>query len=132
MSTHVEKIRRHPTANGDLYVTREVSDHRDVEDDTADGQMVAARIVWFVDGVLMVLLAFRFLLSLLGANTTNAFANFIYSVSHPFVAPFFSLFSYNNIRYGTSRFEIYTLVAMAVYSVIAWGIAALITIDRRR
>ena len=92
---------------------------------------VAARVVWFIAGALLVLLGFRFLLSLLGANTTNGFANFIYATSHPFVAPFFSLFSYNDLRYGVSRFEIYTLIAMLVYAVIAWGIARLVTIDRQ-
>lgn len=129
MSTHVEKIRRHPAANGDLYVTREVRD--DTDPMAADGQIVLARLVNFVAGVLLVLLAFRFVLSLVGANTSNGFANFIYSVSHPFVAPFFSLFGYNNFQYGVSRFEAYTLVAMAVYAIIAWGINYLITLDRR-
>jgi hypothetical protein len=94
-------------------------------------QNVATRVIWYIAGVILVLLAFRFVLSLLGANTTNGFANFIYSVSHPFVAPFFSLFSYNNYQYGVSRFEIYTLVAMAVYAVIAWGLTALVDISRR-
>ena len=130
MSTHVEKIRRHPAANGDLYVTREVRDDNS-DMTTADGQVVAARTVNFVAGVLEVLLAFRFLLSLLGASTANGFANFIYSVSHPFVAPFFSLFSYSNYQYGVSRFEVYTLVAMAVYAIVAWGIIYLITLNRR-
>jgi hypothetical protein len=90
---------------------------------------VAARIIWWVAGVLLVLLAFRFVLALLGANPGNGFANFIYSVSHPFVAPFFGLFSYNT-QLGVSRFEIYTLVAMAVYAVIAWGLARLVTLNR--
>jgi len=129
MSTHVEKIRRHPVANGDLYVTREVRDEPD-DMTVADGQTVAARLVNFAAGVLLILLAFRFVLSLVGANPSNGFANFIYSVSHPFVAPFFSLFSYN-YQYGVSRFETYTLFAMAVYAVIAWGINYLITLDRR-
>lgn len=94
-------------------------------------QNVLTRIIWFVAGVIIFLLAFRFVLSLLGANTTNSFANFIYNASHPFVAPFFGLFSYNNIQYGISRFEVYTLVAIAVYAVVAWGLAALANINRR-
>lgn len=92
---------------------------------------VTTRVIWFIAGIIIVLLAFRFVLSLLGANTTNGFANFIYSASHPFVAPFFGLFSYNNIQYGISRFEVYTLIAMAVYAVIAWGLTALVDISRR-
>jgi hypothetical protein len=84
-------------------------------------QNVATRVVWLVAGIILALLAFRFVFSLLGANPSNGIANFVYSTSHPFVAPFFGLFKYNNLNYGVSRFEVYTLVAMAVYAVIAWG-----------
>lgn len=94
-------------------------------------QNVADRIIWFVAGVILVLLAFRFILSLLGAGTASGFANFIYSVSHPFVAPFFGVFHYNDIQYGVSRFEIYTLFAMLVYAVVAWLLTALVDISRR-
>lgn len=94
-------------------------------------QNVAERVIWFVAGILLVLLAFRFIFSLLGANTTNGIANFVYTTSHPFVAPFFGLFSYNNIDYGVSRFEVYTLVAMLFYGVVAWGLTALVNISRR-
>ncbi len=90
---------------------------------------LASRIIWYLAGILLVLLAFRFILALLGANPNNQFANFIYSVSHPFVAPFFGLFGYN-LHYGVSRFEIFTLVAMLVYAVIAWGLSKAFTIKR--
>jgi len=95
------------------------------------GVNVLSRVVWLVAGILLLLLAFRFVLSLLGANTSNAFANFIYNTSHPFVSPFFGLFHYNNIDYGASRFEIYTLVAMGVYAAIAWILSAALNIGRR-
>ena len=107
-----------------------VADDRVVAADN-HSQNVLSRIIWFVAGVIIFLLAFRFVLSLLGANTTNSFANFIYNASHPFVSPFFGLFSYNNIQYGVSRFEVYTLVAIAVYAVVAWGLSALVNINRR-
>ena len=92
----------------------------------------AVNVVWYIAGLLMILLGFRFVLALLGANPSNGFANFIYTTSHPFVAPFFSLFSYDGTRYGISRFEVYTLVAMAVYAVVAWAIARLFTLNRPR
>jgi uncharacterized protein YggT (Ycf19 family) len=85
------------------------------------------RIVWFVVGILLVLLAFRFVFILLGANPNNGFANFIYSVSYPFAAPFFGLFGYT-LKYGISRVELSTLVAMVVYALIAFGITTLLTI----
>ncbi len=95
----------------------------------ASGTTLVERIIWYVTGVLLVLLAFRFVLAFLGANPSNAFASFIYDASHPFVSPFFSLFGYN-LQYGISRFEIFTLVAMAVYAIVAWGITKLVTLNR--
>jgi uncharacterized protein YggT (Ycf19 family) len=92
---------------------------------------IISQIIWFVAGIILILLAFRFILSLLGANTSNSFAHFIYSTSHPFVSPFFGLFNYNNIQYGVSRFEVYTLVAMAVYAAVAWILSYLANIGRR-
>jgi small-conductance mechanosensitive channel len=95
----------------------------------ASGPVILARIIWWIAGVIIVLLAARFLLALLGANQGNVITRFIFDASHPFVAPFFGLFSYSNYVYGVSRVEIYTLVAIAAYAVIAWGLARLATIS---
>ncbi len=92
-----------------------------------DRTSTASRVVWFIAGVLLVLLGFRFVFVLLGANPSNGFANIIYTLSHPFAAPFFGLFGYS-LRYGVSRLELSTLVAMAVYALIAFGISRLLTI----
>lgn len=94
-------------------------------------QVILSRLIALIAGIIILLLALRFLLSLLGANTANSFANFIYTVSHPFVAPFFGLFNYNQIKYGVSRFEVYTLVAIVVYAIIAWILTALVNLTRR-
>lgn len=91
---------------------------------------VAERIVWFVAGILLTLLGLRFLLAALGADPANAFAQFIFDVTHPFVSPFFSLFSYDVVAAGISRIEIYTLVAMLIYALVAWGIAKALTLRR--
>ncbi|MCL5065804.1 MAG: YggT family protein [Firmicutes bacterium] len=92
-------------------------------------QVLIARIIQYVFGVLLVLLAFRFVLGVLGANPLNGFASFIYSVTGPFTAPFFSLFGYTSST-GVYHLEIYTLVAMAVYALVAWGLAKIVTINR--
>ncbi|PIR85875.1 YggT family protein [Candidatus Kaiserbacteria bacterium CG10_big_fil_rev_8_21_14_0_10_44_10] len=129
MADEVQKVRETTTQTPDgrtVQTTRESSNNTAQKEHT---QNVAGRVVWYIAGVILVLLAFRFVLSLTGANTTNSFANFIYNTSHPFVSPFFSLFSYKT-NYGVSKFEIYTLVAMAVYAVVAWGIAKLFTLNR--
>ena len=128
MSEHVEKVTKITTpANTGQVAEKQVTE---VTETAPSGATLAERIIWYVAGVLLVLLAFRFVLALLGANPDNAFADFIYDISHPFVAPFFSLFGYN-LQYGVSKFETYTLVAMAVYLVIAYGLAKLVTLGRR-
>lgn len=128
MEEDIQKVRETTTRSGDtVQKTTEVNDPRARSEHT---QNVLERVVWFVAGTLLILLAFRFLLSLLGANTANGLANFVYNTSYPFVAPFFSLFKYDNYAYGVSRFEVYTLVAIAFYAVVAWGIAKLATLNR--
>lgn len=100
---------------------------REVSEVHPSGTTIAERIIWFIAGLLLILLAFRFVLALLGANPDNSFANFIYDTSHPFVAPFFNLFNYDQ-SLDIGRFELYTLIAMAVYAVIAWVLARLVTL----
>ncbi len=128
MAEEVQKVRETTTRSGDTV--QKTTEVRNPQARDEHKQNVAERVVWYIAGVLLVLLGFRFLLSMLGANTTNGFANFIYSTSHPFVSPFFSLFNYKNSTYGTSRFEVYTLVAMLFYGLVAWGIARLVTLAR--
>jgi YggT family protein len=48
--------------------------------------------IYFLVGLLVILLSLRFFLRIAGANTQNAFAQFIYNISAPFVAPFSTLF----------------------------------------
>jgi uncharacterized protein YggT (Ycf19 family) len=100
-------------------------------DNSVSGDAVdtASNVVWFVAGVLLIVLAARLVLMLLAANQVNAFANFVYTTSYPFAAPFFGLFGYT-IHYGVSQFELSTLVAMAVYGLVAFGIIRLINIRR--
>ncbi len=96
-----------------------------------DARGPVSRIVWYIAGVLLTLLTFRFVLSMLGANRGNGFASFIYGITYPFVAPFFGLFGYE-MQYGVARFEVETLVAMAVYALLAWGIVKMLDIPRHK
>ena len=83
--------------------------------------------VWFVAGAIMILIGFRFGLMLLGANAGSGFAQFVYGVSHPLVAPFLSLFHTEPI-YGRSIVEVSTLVAFLIYPLIALGVCKLISL----
>lgn len=88
---------------------------------------VAARVVSLIGGILLAILGMRFVLSLLGANRSNAFADFIYTISYPFVAPFFGLFNYDP-QFGVSRFEFETLIAMLFWGFLIWIIIRIVTI----
>jgi hypothetical protein len=74
-------------------------------------------------GIIEVLLAFRFVLKLLGANAAAGFTSFIYSITHIFAAPFLSVFRISNV--AGSVFEWTTILAMLVYWVLAIGIIKL-------
>lgn len=98
--------------------------------DRVPGTVLAARIVSFIGAAIVVLLLMRFILLLLGANPENTFADLIYAFSFPFAAPFFGLFSYEP-AYSRSVIEVSTLIAMAVYALLASGIAKMLTLGRR-
>ncbi len=84
----------------------------------------ATQIVWYILGIIEVLLAFRFVLKLLGANSGAGFTSFVYGLTYIFAEPFRAVFRNNTIVPG-SVFEWTTLLAMVVYWVIAAGIIRL-------
>lgn len=130
MAAHTHtNVTRTTHLRDDPDTTSTVRTERTVEDDAPAGSTLAIRVVRYILGVLEVILALRFVLALLGANRANDFAQFVFNLSLPFVQPFFGLFSYTP-RYGASHVEMYTLVAMAVYALLAWGIIALIRLPR--
>lgn len=79
------------------------------------------QIVWYILALIEVLLAFRFILKLLGANPLAGFTSFIYGITYVFAAPFLAVFRNSSIVQG-SVFEWTTLLAMLVYWVVALGI----------
>jgi hypothetical protein len=101
--------------------------------DTVDSRTTAQNAVWYVLSLIEILLAFRFVLKLLGANPESGFVNFIYSITGVLTAPFDSIFGVTSAESGTieSVFEPSILVAAAVYAVVAWGIVKLITINKK-
>lgn len=78
------------------------------------------RIISYLVGALLVLLALRFFLRLTSANPDNTFASFIFGLSEPFVAPFTTLFATPPSPTGSVVFDINLLVAMAVYALLGW------------
>lgn len=81
------------------------------------------QIVWYLLGLVEILLAFRFVLKLLGANPEAGFSSFIYGVTYVLAAPFLSVFRITHV--AGSVVEWTTLLAMLVYWVLAIGIIRL-------
>jgi hypothetical protein len=89
----------------------------------------ATALIYFLLGVLEVILALRWLFRLLGANTDNNFISFLYSLSHFFVAPFNGIFNDQALgRQGVFVFEFSTLIGILVYALIGWGLVTLINL----
>jgi hypothetical protein len=86
------------------------------------------QIVWYILGLVEVLLAFRFVLKLLGANAGAGFTNFIYMITAPFAAPFVTVFHVS--KAAGSVFEWTTILAMFVYYVVAWGLIKLLMMGK--
>jgi len=87
-------------------------------------------LIYFLLGTLEILLAFRLIFKLAGANLSSGFVNFIYNLTGVFILPFEGIFR-RGIAQGvetTSILEPSTLIAMIVYAVLAWGIAKLVRI----
>lgn len=86
------------------------------------------QIVWYILGLIEVLLAFRFFLKLLGANTSAGFTSFIYGITYPIATPFLAVFPRTNVQ--GSIFEWSTILAIFVYWLIAYGIIKIFIMGR--
>lgn len=86
------------------------------------------QIVWYILGIIEVLLAFRLVLKLLGANAVAGFTSFIYGVTYIFAAPFLKVFRITQV--AGSVFEWTTILAMLVYWVVAFAIIKLLLIGK--
>lgn len=120
----VTEVRETNTTDG---VTN-VQERSEVVSEKVSGVTLAKRVVWFIAGFIIVLLALRIVLQLLGANDAAGFVNFIYSISQPFAAPFYGMFP--EPTRGVSTLDVSSIFAILIYSLVAWGIAKLITLTR--
>jgi len=75
--------------------------------------------VYLVFGIIEALLVIRFILKALGANASAGFAEFVYGITQPLVAPFVGLFG-TPASGGGAVLEPHTLIAIVVYALLAW------------
>lgn len=95
---------------------------------TTSSTVVMSRVVLYIAGFIIVLLALRVLFFLLGASQSSSFVGFVYALSGVFSAPFTGIFP--TPADGSHALDSASLVAMVVYALIAWGVAKLFTISK--
>ena len=114
-------------------VTRKDNNNRIVETPVikeATNLQTMQYLIYFLFGVLDVLLAFRLVFKLLGASQASAFVRFIYSVTGIFILPFEGIF-HKAVAEGietASILEPSTIFAIIVYAFLAWGTVKLMQI----
>ncbi len=98
--------------------------------DPFEGRRIAAyrltQIIYWVFALVEGLIAIRLVLRALGANPSAGFAQFVYGVTGPLVAPFIGLFG--NPTYQSSVLELSSIVAVIVYGLVAWLLGKLVWI----
>ncbi len=103
----------------------EQMDHRSEIHETKQKSHTARNIVVVIFGIIEVVLAFRLVLKLLGANPDNFFVNGIYSITQFVVDIFAGIFPKAS---GSGMvFEPGTLIAMVIVALLAWIITKLMT-----
>ena len=107
------------------YAATEQISH-DVAAERRMGMFQIKRIIYSILALLEILLGLRFFLKLIAANPDSGFAVFLYGITALFVAPFASLIG--TPTYGGMIFEATTLIAMAVYALLFWGIIQVVRI----
>lgn len=123
LNRHEEKVDRNIEYHQAVNLHEKVQGIQTANQNSAVVRVI--NIVYFLFGILDVVLFLRVILHLLGANAENGFANFIYGLSNPFVSLFASLMQ--NPSFSTTYvLEVTTIIAIIVYAIIGWLIGRLI------
>ena len=84
--------------------------------------------IWYIVGLIDVLLVLRIAFSLLGARSVG-FANLLYSITNPLVAPFRGIFPSPGVV--GSYFDTASLAAIIAYVLLGWIVSRLIDLATR-
>lgn len=85
-----------------------------------------AQFIWLIFGIIEGTIGLRFLLKLIGANPGSAFVTFIYAITEPLLWPFRAIVG--EPQAGQFVLEVSTLIAIAVYALLAWALVKLTVI----
>jgi len=86
------------------------------------------QVVWYLLGVIEILLILRFILKFIGANESAGFTQFIYVASSLFAAPFTLVVDSSQV--GKSVFDWSILLAIVIYALVAWGVVKLLVMSK--
>jgi uncharacterized protein YggT (Ycf19 family) len=92
----------------------------------------SAALIWIVNsiywltGVLEILLGMRFVLRLFGANPQNQFAQLINNLSAPFIAPFSTLFISPTSDGAVNIFDVNIVIAIVAYALLSYLVVSLV------
>jgi len=118
MQTHQEVVESTPTVATDRTLTT-------TYDPYGGRRAMSVKLtqgIYLIFGLIEALLLIRFVLKALAANAEAGFAQFIYGLTGPLVAPFLGLFSTPQTG-GGATLELYTLIALVIYALVAWLLA---------
>lgn len=93
------------------------------------------RLVYAVVSLVEIVLIFRFVLRLFGANPGSGFVHFVYAVSWPLIAPFIGVFSTSNPGINavvSGLIEPATVIAFIVYAIVGALLVQLFLHDTHR
>jgi uncharacterized protein YggT (Ycf19 family) len=82
--------------------------------------------IYWLAGMLEILLGLGFLLRLFGANPRNEFAQLINNLSAPFIAPFSTLFISPTSDGGANIFDINIVIAIVTYALLSYLVVSLV------
>lgn len=82
--------------------------------------------IYWLGGMIEILLGLRFVLRLFGANMQNEFARLINNISAPFIAPFSTLFVSPTSNTGTNIFDVNIVIAIVAYALLSYLVISLV------
>ncbi len=93
------------------------------------GRIMAARVMYYLGGLITTVLVLRIIFQLLGANTDNAFISILYGVTDVLVWPFNGIFG--EPTYGRAHLDTSAVVALVIYALLIPGVGKLLTLGDR-
>lgn len=82
--------------------------------------------IYWIGGIIEIVLLLRFILRLLGANTQNEFARFINNITAPLIAPFSTLFISPTSSGGANIFDVNIIIAIIAYALLSYLLVSLV------